>query len=100
MAHNIKAKELIYDHYVLYARFKSRVFSSRLKAVWLVISWSDVGSKFHAAGPASAKLRSPNLRRVAGFSYRRLLAERSRERDAMLEVDVTSSDIYDGLHPV
>ena len=99
MAHNMKAKKLKYD-YTLYARLKSTVFSSRLKALWLVISWSDVGSEFHAAGPANAKLRSPNLRRVAGCSYRRLLAERSRERDAMLEVDVTSSDIYDGLHPV
>jgi len=59
-----------------------------------------VGSEFHAAGPANAKLRSPNLRRVAGYSHRRLLAERNRERDAILEVDVTSSDIYDGLHLV
>jgi len=47
---------------------------------------------------ANAKLRSPNLGRAAGCSYRRLLAERSRERDAMLEVDVTCSNIYDGLH--
>ena len=46
MAHNIKAKELVYDHYALFARLKSTVFSSRLKAVWLVISWSDVGSEF------------------------------------------------------
>ena len=83
-----------------YARLKSTVFSSRLRALWSVISWSDVGSEFHAAGPANAKLRSSNLRRVAGCSYRRPLAERSRERDAMLEVDVTSSDMYDGLHPV
>jgi len=100
MAQNIKAKKLQYDHYALCARLKSKFFSSRLKALWLVISWSDVGSEFHDAGPENAKLRSPNLRRVAGCSYRRLLAERSRERDEMLGVDVTSSDMYDGLHPV
>jgi len=83
-----------------YGRLKSAVFSSCLKASSPVISWSDVGSEFHAAGPANAKLRSPNLRRVAGCSFRRLLTERSRERDAILEVDVTSLDTYDGLHPV
>ena len=48
MTHNIKANKLIYDHYALYARLKSTVLSSRLKAVWLVISWSEVGSEFHA----------------------------------------------------
>jgi len=100
MAHSIKAKKLKYDHYALYARLKSTVCSSRLKALWLVISWSDVGSEYLAAGPANVKLHSPNLRRVAGCSFRRLLAERSQERDVILEVDVTSSDIYDGLHPV
>jgi len=42
--HNIKAKKLKYDHYALYARLKSTVFSSCLKALWLVISWSDMGS--------------------------------------------------------
>jgi len=52
-----------------------------------------VGSEFHAAESANAKLCSPILRRVAGCSYRQLLAEWSRERDAILEVDVTSSDI-------
>ena len=56
MAHNIKAKEVIYDHYALCACLKRTVFSSRLKAVWLVISWSDVGSEFHAAGPANANI--------------------------------------------
>jgi len=40
MVHNIKAKKLKYDHY---AHLKSTVFSLRLKALWLVISWSDVG---------------------------------------------------------
>jgi len=46
-----------------YARLKITVFCSRLKSLWSVISWSDVGSEFHAAGPANAELRSPNLRR-------------------------------------
>jgi len=64
------------------------------------MEWCDVGSGFHAAGPVNAEFRSPNLRRVTGCSYRRLLAERSRGWDAMLEIDVISSDIYDGLHPV
>jgi len=100
MAHNIKAKKLKYNHYAIYARLKITVFSSRLNSFWLFISWSAVGSEFHVAGPANAKIRSPTVRRVAGCSYRRLLAERSWERDAILEVDVTSSDIYDGLHPV
>jgi len=76
MAHNMKAKKLKYDQY---ARLKSTVFSSHLKVLWFVIAWSDVGSEFHAAGLANAKLRSPNLRRVTGCSYRRLHAERSRK---------------------
>jgi len=38
--------------------FKKYSFSSRLKALWLVISWSDVESEFLAAGPANAKLRT------------------------------------------
>jgi len=75
MAHNIKAKKIKYHHDALYAQLISTVFSSRLKALWLVISWSGVGTEFHAAGPANAKLRSPNLSQVAGCSYRRLLAE-------------------------
>jgi len=100
MAHNIKAKKLKYDHYALYAHLKSTVFSSRLKALWLVTSWSDKSSEFQAAQPANTKLRSTNLRRGAGCSHCRLLAKRSRERDEMLKVYATSSDIYDGLHPV
>ena len=54
MAHNIKAKQLKYN-YALYARLKSTVFSSRLQALWLVISWSGVGSEFHAAGKAGER---------------------------------------------
>ena len=37
---------------------KSTVFSWHLKALWFVISWSDVRSEFYAAGPANARLRS------------------------------------------
>ena len=49
------------NDYALNARLKSTVFSSRLKALWFVILWSDVGSEFHAAGPANAKLRFAQL---------------------------------------
>jgi len=51
MAHNIKVNKLKYNHFALYGRLKSTVFSSRLKALWSVISWNDVGSEFHGAGP-------------------------------------------------
>jgi len=61
-------------HYI--CSFKQYSFSLRLKVLWLVISWSGVGIELHAAEPANAKLRSPNLRRVAGWS---------RERHAVLD---------------
>jgi len=86
----------------MHARLKSTVFSSRLKALWLVISWSDVGSEFHAAGPANAKLRSPYLRRVAGCSCMSSTARRTEQGTRCDTGDRRdySSDIYDRLHPV
>jgi len=59
-----------YDHYALYAGLISTVFSSRLKALWLVISWSYVGTEFPATGPAnSSQNSSENIESVSCLIY-------------------------------
>lgn len=75
MAHNKKANNLKYD-YALYERLITTPFNSRLHALWLVISWRDKVSDFHAAEPTNEKLRSPYFRRLPGCSQCRLLAEK------------------------
>jgi hypothetical protein len=55
------------------------------------VMWEE----FQAAGPVNTKLHLPSLRQVAGCSWRRLLEERIREWDTILQVDVTSSDKHE-----
>lgn len=80
----------------MYARLKSTVLRPRFKAWWSRTSCRDAGREFHAAGPANEKHHSPVVRR----SLRRLLEERSLEREAMPDVDRTRSCRYWGLRPI
>ena len=100
MAHNIKAKYLKYD-YALYARLKSTVFGSRLKALWLVISWIDMGSEFHAAGPANTKLHSPTWDELqVVHSVDCSQNEVGNAIRCWRSTWLVQTDIYDGLHLV
>ena len=44
---------------MLYARLKSTVSSLRLKALWFVISWSDVESEFHVPRCRAGERNAP-----------------------------------------